>query len=901
MNFIVKSMAWVPVVALRLSFVLLSLALAWSVNAQVELSSRDFESAVSEYVSKVEEFKEIRSTFPDKTIYIGGGGALRILQAVKRHLESNYPLPTNLFDLLSVGQDIDLYTAEDFNEAREVLYHISSEYSYMQESGRSLWDVATLYEENGRGVIDSKDYQRQNTDLASTGMVLIAGVPDDRHPLILSTRVSENGHDFMTVVDKGINSYLNSKSHNSTSLAGQGKNPKVVSALKFLANSVRFDLSIPEDDLQKVKSIVTRFISMKKKARESLDEYYLTARMDKILTNALFQSVDLKKTFEVFQEAGVNELITYCQRYFERGWRYLEVKSVLERAKALSVDLHSSYSSGEPINSKSGLQHLSVVELSRRHGGNSGSVFLDFYSSQYQYALLLSRILIGANADLETRIKVASHFIGSGIGRSDSIVKTLDFQDDHLDCRGDAIVSSVIASVFGIEAYTHSNHSHTGTYWRGAKRKYMEISHYNCSDIDDADIRTHEHSRVWKGDIGSPDYELVKYMSVNPVTVPDSLALNNKFLEQDPDDLMRDFTNLVSLVGLSSSLLSDPSLLKYLDDQDLHKALGVSVKSIKRAVEEIRMPFHGRIALLGILFQKAKTQTKIEDLFELYSRLVMNHHMEIDLEEGQEIGRLFDFETEPENYNKETLVWLRNSNPEVLGRMVLPSLTEEKFEELAVQNELDHIIEYLVENSDDGKPLVKKLSFTSTDMSEAYLNWRSSFVFSLFLKRPYYLTTDLELLELVGDPNKRNLIFLKFLEEASIQPDQLVELIAEVFKAEKSWSDETFVVYVQASKKLSPIKIFEILTTEARNSEFQYASFKLLSVMTRTPEGGFLYHSPALVVLREISGSRDENLKRTFKRWLSASDDEHLKNYLKDKNKETELCESLLVQNGKGE
>ena len=122
-----------------------------------------------------------------------------------------------------------------------------------------MWEVRLLKSKIGdkEALLDNPDYLNQHTDSNSTGMIELTQSHD---PLIRDLR-DWNARDpiFLKDLESGTLHYYFSPLHETTSRFNEGKNPPIVSVIRYLTKAFQYELKIPPEDEKKIKQVIDSF------------------------------------------------------------------------------------------------------------------------------------------------------------------------------------------------------------------------------------------------------------------------------------------------------------------------------------------------------------------------------------------------------------------------------------------------------------------------------------------------------------------------------------------------------------------------------------------------------------------------------------------------------------------
>lgn len=243
----------------------------------VELSSRELLDTVSAQIPRVIEFQAIRELAREKgvRVWLFGGSASSFLHYVKWDLVTQkglLDLQRERFDydftnIFRSTQDIDLVVDAPPVVALEFQNLIAEKFPHFLGDRANQWEVRTLRYRMGspgesgfkEALLDDQDFQKQNTDSHSIGMVELS-VPIHEEPVVRDLRNwDRNTSLFLADVLKGQITYLESHEHGQTRRALLGENPEILSVIRALVKAFQYELKLQSQDRLRMQRIVDQF------------------------------------------------------------------------------------------------------------------------------------------------------------------------------------------------------------------------------------------------------------------------------------------------------------------------------------------------------------------------------------------------------------------------------------------------------------------------------------------------------------------------------------------------------------------------------------------------------------------------------------------------------------------
>ncbi len=278
------------------------------------LNTEELESTIQKNISNVAEFEFIRAEAKKMGIrvFIFGGTAASFANYVKwdvQRLEGNNKFSALRFDyhfcsIFRPEQDIDLVVDGSRLQADQLRDLLVKKAENVYAGRKSKWDIRLL---NGRfedryGLLDDKDFQNQHSDSQSTGLIEISETSNLNPFHIRDARAWDIlPAPFLNDLVAEKNTYYFSPSHNQTSRAREGLNPPIFSVIRFLTKTFQFGLKIDPQDEKILREIVDSFYP------ESIHRgSYAWRWMKKNITNMIYYSIDLERTYRVLKEWGLD-------------------------------------------------------------------------------------------------------------------------------------------------------------------------------------------------------------------------------------------------------------------------------------------------------------------------------------------------------------------------------------------------------------------------------------------------------------------------------------------------------------------------------------------------------------------------------------------------------------------
>ena len=254
-------------------FIFFALLLCLPCLAQI--TPADFQRHLQQTAGKVEEFKFLAQTAQKHglKVWLFGGSASSLAHYVKENMlleEGSDEYYSQSFaetsdgkrdftDIFRPTQDIDLVVdgemARVANFEREVLQHLPD-----IKGNKQTWEVRTLREDYGEklALLNNPNFFNQHTDSHSVGMISLSEVADDKVVRDLLDWESETPRFLQDVLANKLHYYY-SAHHSETLRFQQGKNPPIISVVRYFIKLFQHELEMSEQDLKKLQKIIARF------------------------------------------------------------------------------------------------------------------------------------------------------------------------------------------------------------------------------------------------------------------------------------------------------------------------------------------------------------------------------------------------------------------------------------------------------------------------------------------------------------------------------------------------------------------------------------------------------------------------------------------------------------------
>ncbi len=228
------------------------------------------ESALGERIVRVPEFQFIREEASRLGVraWLFGGTAAGFGHYVKWDLlrEKGDPrFQPDRFDydytnIYRSTQDLDIVIDGPPEKAQQLQSLLAKNYPHLQGS-KSAWEVRLLREDMGekQALLFNPDFLNQHTDSNSTGMIELT--PPPRGEPVARDLRDWNAHapHFLKDLHEGSLHYYFSPSHEATKFAREGRNPPILSAIRYLTKAFQYELKLRPEDLAQIKQVIAQY------------------------------------------------------------------------------------------------------------------------------------------------------------------------------------------------------------------------------------------------------------------------------------------------------------------------------------------------------------------------------------------------------------------------------------------------------------------------------------------------------------------------------------------------------------------------------------------------------------------------------------------------------------------
>jgi hypothetical protein len=267
-------------------------------------------------ITRVPEFQFIREEAQRMGVkaYLFGGTAAGFAHYVNWDLkreggDKRYQPDRFDYDYTNIyrsTQDLDIVIDGPPEKAHELQAKLAKTFPHLQ-GNKSAWEVRLLRQDMGdkQALLNNPEFLNQHTDSNSTGMIEITP-PTNGEPIVRDLR-DWNSKDpyFLRDVKEGKLHYYFSPKHAQTKFAKEGRNPPILSVIRYLTKAFQYELEIRPEDLARIKKIIDKFDP---KGRELRNDYVRNWLLRKDNGRKLIQNaVNIEYAWDTLEKIGLRK------------------------------------------------------------------------------------------------------------------------------------------------------------------------------------------------------------------------------------------------------------------------------------------------------------------------------------------------------------------------------------------------------------------------------------------------------------------------------------------------------------------------------------------------------------------------------------------------------------------
>jgi hypothetical protein len=280
-------------------------------------------------IHRVEEFKALREWGKANGVRVWGAGgtATGLATYIQQHLENEERQRHGLerkyfdgrfsysyFDIYRSTQDADIVIDGTEEDAKKLEAFLKENFNYL-EGSKEIWEVRLLNHSRGSGAGEKDplldfDFQNQNSDSFSTGMVEITDPPkgEARVRDLFDWKNHRRPRYLRDLVERQLTFYRN-PNHFSTKRAKAGINPEILSAIRALTKSFQYESALRPEAEAEIRSIVENWDPA------APTDSYTTGQVSKNGMKLFWHSPDVERAWDELERIGLRKkLITFGKR-----------------------------------------------------------------------------------------------------------------------------------------------------------------------------------------------------------------------------------------------------------------------------------------------------------------------------------------------------------------------------------------------------------------------------------------------------------------------------------------------------------------------------------------------------------------------------------------------------------
>jgi hypothetical protein len=266
-------------------------------STSTNTSTKELSEQIGSRLMRVPEFDFIRHEAERLGVkaYLFGGTAAGYAHYVKWDMlrekgDKRYQPDRFDYDYTNIyrsTQDLDIVIDGNAEQAQKLQAALQEKYPHLQGS-KTAWEVRLLTQDMGdkQAILNNPDFLNQHTDSNSTGMIEITK-PTHGDPVVRDVRDWKSKEPFfLKDIHEGTLHYYFSPLHETTKFAKEGRNPPIVSAIRFLTKAFQYELKIKPEDLARIQKIIHDF-DPKRDTQNSYVANWLEKNGKKLIQNAI--------------------------------------------------------------------------------------------------------------------------------------------------------------------------------------------------------------------------------------------------------------------------------------------------------------------------------------------------------------------------------------------------------------------------------------------------------------------------------------------------------------------------------------------------------------------------------------------------------------------------------------
>ncbi len=284
---------------------------AQTATQSLVVSLNELEHGIEDRLKRVDEFKFIEKEASKLGVraWLFGGTAAGYGHYVKWDLQrekGDLRFQPDRFDydytnIYRSTQDLDIVIDGNTEQAKALQQLLSEKYPHLQGS-KTAWEVRLLTHDMGdkQAILNNPDFMNQHTDSNSTGLIEITK-PKNREPVVRDVRDwSAHQPHFLKDVHDGALHYYFSPLHETTRFAREGRNPPILSVVRYLTKAFQYELTLRPEDLLRIKKVIDE-LNPKELTRNAYVAHWIEKNGKKLIQNA----VNIEYAWDTLENLGL--------------------------------------------------------------------------------------------------------------------------------------------------------------------------------------------------------------------------------------------------------------------------------------------------------------------------------------------------------------------------------------------------------------------------------------------------------------------------------------------------------------------------------------------------------------------------------------------------------------------
>lgn len=280
--------------------------------ASAQVNPEEFISYVEKNLSRVDEFKFIQNYAHEQNIrvWLFGGTAAGFAHYAKWDLQriagdQRFQRERFDYDITNIyrsNQDLDIVIDGTVEQAIALESTLAQKFPHVKGS-KTSWEVRLLTSQRDEKLplLDNPDFLNQHTDSNSTGLIELTQFQNEDRIRDLRQWKEKNNF-FLKDVLTGQLHYYFSDAHETTKFFKEGRNPPILSVIRFLTKAFQYELHIRQEDLNQIKKVIEDFEPTSLK-EHSYNLTWLENNAAKLVQNA----VNIEYALKVLSDLGLRE------------------------------------------------------------------------------------------------------------------------------------------------------------------------------------------------------------------------------------------------------------------------------------------------------------------------------------------------------------------------------------------------------------------------------------------------------------------------------------------------------------------------------------------------------------------------------------------------------------------